>query len=1067
MDGIKDPETTIDGHVGDSTPSLNSQSNPLGVMTAMRTVPPPHRPIPVRAKSEDPRAMSRGSSFTFKTQAENSASKPSHAPAPPPVPPIPSTSSEQQPLSTKRETAAEAFDKAIRRMENVSDNSQASQLHSDDEAFNTVYGPPDPSTIASPSYGTNVFSATGASPVWNPGARYTLSPPPRGGAISPYQGFLGGADYQTLPPSLYPHYAFQDPHSQQIPHAQQPFYQGAPPGFVLPTSPHLGPTSPGSPQMAAAYQMSTVVSPSPHSYYYQPTVTSPYLTPLSPSPQSPMLTQHHLHSVPSHRPTPPPQQGNPGMMIPHHQGYGTQEQMARPGPTSVSQAREGSSNSQKPLSSISPPLLQHQQQPQNPIHSSYNIYQSYQPLHIPQVTPTNVVQNPYQPNTIHQHQHQQNPVDFRFNSQPYHAIGRATSPPVPGSPVTFPPYQMLTQAPYTPLSPLSPSLGPVPLSPGPVYQRQPTAVKVETAPSHPARQQPLARGHLAQAKLRGAIFDSETPLDGELIDKRKIRSALPKPPLHSEFAMWVGNLPSDSSHTELWSFFTSRPPPPNHPLVPVEAFQNGSSDMNPSGVESIHLISRSNCAFVNYISPAHLEQGIHSCHGVPLRARDPRCKPLVCRVRKREDDAKSGVGAQRGSGMHRHWVAERKARGLPVEQTSEQQIATTSASLSMARSISQTAGTVERQITTAAKRSSGSTTHSGSTASTTSSFLGRNFPMRYFILKSHTEDDLLLSVKRGKWATQSHNEVVLDQAFRTSKVVYLIFGANKSGEFFGYARMTSPILAGQNRMSWTVRGDENTSSVRSSAIPEDSAQDFTSPPLLLSPSEHRPPNTSPGVITPQVTPSGIPNVNPASIPAFRQSEPLPPKAAPESGTDQRSSTAPDYFDRPTLERSLSDTQAPLPTSSLSTSSESKPTPTAVEAKELWNPALPAEERNAKLENIDEEVTELGKKLDKAWGRPFDVEWLKVERLPFNRTRHLRNPWNGSGREVKISRDGTELEPGVGEALLREFDKVGLGYPSPPAQGFQAISSMGYPHRPPMPSGLPLSIGSPPFSPSLS
>jgi hypothetical protein len=38
------------------------------------------------------------------------------------------------------------------------------------------------------------------------------------------------------------------------------------------------------------------------------------------------------------------------------------------------------------------------------------------------------------------------------------------------------------------------------------------------------------------------------------------------------------------------------------------------------------------------------------------------------------------------------------------------------------------------------------------------------------------------------WATQLHNEAPLDQAYRSCEAVYLIFGANKSGEFFGYAK---------------------------------------------------------------------------------------------------------------------------------------------------------------------------------------------------------------------------------------------------------------------------------------
>lgn len=54
-----------------------------------------------------------------------------------------------------------------------------------------------------------------------------------------------------------------------------------------------------------------------------------------------------------------------------------------------------------------------------------------------------------------------------------------------------------------------------------------------------------------------------------------------------------------------------------------------------------------------------------------------------------------------------------------------------------------------------------------------------------------------------------------------------------------------------------------------------------------------------------------------------------------------------------------------------------------------------------------------------WGESFPIEWICTERLPFFRTRHLRNPWNHD-REIKVSRDGTELEPGIGQTLLDEW-----------------------------------------------
>lgn len=56
-----------------------------------------------------------------------------------------------------------------------------------------------------------------------------------------------------------------------------------------------------------------------------------------------------------------------------------------------------------------------------------------------------------------------------------------------------------------------------------------------------------------------------------------------------------------------------------------------------------------------------------------------------------------------------------------------------------------------------------------------------------------------------------------------------------------------------------------------------------------------------------------------------------------------------------------------------------------------------------------------------FGRPFGVSWQSTERLPFYRTRGLRNPWNAD-REVKVARDGTELESTVGRKLVGMFEQ---------------------------------------------
>lgn len=54
------------------------------------------------------------------------------------------------------------------------------------------------------------------------------------------------------------------------------------------------------------------------------------------------------------------------------------------------------------------------------------------------------------------------------------------------------------------------------------------------------------------------------------------------------------------------------------------------------------------------------------------------------------------------------------------------------------------------------------------------------------------------------------------------------------------------------------------------------------------------------------------------------------------------------------------------------------------------------------------------------GGTFKVDWLNRKEVAFSKCANLRNPWN-ENKEVKICRDGQELEPSVGEVLCRMFD----------------------------------------------
>ena len=66
------------------------------------------------------------------------------------------------------------------------------------------------------------------------------------------------------------------------------------------------------------------------------------------------------------------------------------------------------------------------------------------------------------------------------------------------------------------------------------------------------------------------------------------------------------------------------------------------------------------------------------------------------------------------------------------------------------------------------------------------------------------------------------------------------------------------------------------------------------------------------------------------------------------------------------------------------------------------------------------------------GQAFGIEWQRLYDLPFSETESLRNPLNDD-KPVKISRDGQELPPDIGEALVQLFEdgaeRAGIPRPS--------------------------------------
>jgi hypothetical protein len=239
-------------------------------------------------------------------------------------------------------------------------------------------------------------------------------------------------------------------------------------------------------------------------------------------------------------------------------------------------------------------------------------------------------------------------------------------------------------------------------------------------------------------------------------------------PVHrSEWVMWVGNIPSDCDRDELVRFFDSIVWPALDSPQGEDARENHKETPR-SGVVSVFLIPQSNCAFVNYDSEARLLNAVARCNGVAVRPDDPRCIKLVCRVRKRDEDLKAGVGAQRGVGMHTTWVQQQKQKskcqcpfirlyvirylmrvvspvthGDPVH-TSLPSTPAPTPSGPTPPSPSQRANT--SPVAAHPDNSSGSVSYT----STNSSFLATYFPQRYFILKS-------LTLVRPSFGTRLHH----------------------------------------------------------------------------------------------------------------------------------------------------------------------------------------------------------------------------------------------------------------------------------------------------------------------
>mmetsp|Transcript_2256 Transcript_2256/g.3797 ORF Transcript_2256/g.3797 Transcript_2256/m.3797 type:complete len:358 (+) Transcript_2256:73-1146(+) len=64
---------------------------------------------------------------------------------------------------------------------------------------------------------------------------------------------------------------------------------------------------------------------------------------------------------------------------------------------------------------------------------------------------------------------------------------------------------------------------------------------------------------------------------------------------------------------------------------------------------------------------------------------------------------------------------------------------------------------------------------------------------RYFVMKSSSHKNIVLSIEHRVWATPRSNQEKLNEAFRSASHVILVFSVTGSGCFQGYAKMLGPV----------------------------------------------------------------------------------------------------------------------------------------------------------------------------------------------------------------------------------------------------------------------------------
>lgn len=262
----------------------------------------------------------------------------------------------------------------------------------------------------------------------------------------------------------------------------------------------------------------------------------------------------------------------------------------------------------------------------------------------------------------------------------------------------------------------------------------------------------MARAHLLRSTLVSTQIeqthsfctnDITAPRSNETATSNPIHSiprGPPRKPKQSVFALWVGNIP---------------------PRTDILALKDHFSKDATNDIESVFLISKSNCAFVNYRTEEASKAALTRLHGVRFNG-----ARLVCRLRQTEDSTATEerlAGNTTGGRQDSHVGLTVQSKYSLGGDAIDGMLSSGAKDLSdnpTSSANSTDSLNIQRPTCQSANEASLAETHRGEDANKGSG--------RYFIMKSLTSEDLDTSVREGTWTTQSHNEKTLNEAYQVS-----------------------------------------------------------------------------------------------------------------------------------------------------------------------------------------------------------------------------------------------------------------------------------------------------------